>query len=375
MSDMPQEVAPMFTGPRPSHGVVARHRATLAACIGACVAAGWGCAAPTPRSQLAYFPAPPATPRVVHLLSFDEPGELCPPRGGLASLWGTAAPQPVLGTPAGIAYSDGRLFICDSSGSVVHVWDLERDRQFRIGDRGEAALSTPVAVAVAPDGTVIVADTGRGELLAYLPDRTLRYRVKPPGREKYRPVAVAAHGGEFYAADISAHQIDVFSVCDGKYLRSMGTPGNGTGQLYFPMGVSVDDAGRVWVSDMLNGRVQVFEANGQPGLSFGQPGDRYGDFGKPRHLAASPDGIVAIADAEFSRVHLYNASGQLLLLLGRSDDCDGALPLPVGVAFAETLPEFLSGKVPAGYRANGYLLVSNTVGARRLSLFAIVTGE
>lgn len=311
----------------------------------------------------------------MHLLSFNEPSELQPPRGGLSSLWGTVAPGPAVETPAGIAYSNGHLFVCDSSGGVVHQWDIEQGKEYRIGDRGEAALSKPVAVAVAEDGEVVVADTGRGELLAFGPDRALRYRTTPPERDKYRPVAVAIHGGEVYAADVSAHRIDVFSVGDGTYVRSMGAPGSGTGQIYFPMGVSVDAAGRVWVSDMFNGRVQAFEANGQPGLSFGQPGDRYGDFGKPRHLAISPSGILAIADAEFSRVHLYNTSGQLLLLLGRADEGDGALPLPVGVAFAASLPEFLAAKVPAGYRADGYLFVSNTVGARRLSLFAIIAPE
>ena len=45
--------------------------------------------------------------------------------------------------------------------------------------------------------------------------------------------------------------------------------------------------------------------------------------------------------------------------------------LPFGVAVAESLPEDLESLVPADFDAQYYLFVTNTVGAKRINLFAI----
>ena len=41
------------------------------------------------------------------------------------------------------------------------------------------------------------------------------------------------------------------------------------------------------------------------------------------------------------------------------------------MAVATQLPESISGLVPADFRADYYLFVGNTIGVRRISLFAI----
>ncbi len=329
-----------------------------------------GCALPQVAVELVYFPAPPAEAHVVHLKSFNGLRELVPARAGFLAALRGASVGPYVGTPAGVAYRGGHLYVCDTRMNVVHDWDLATGRARWLGMQGEGVLSKPVAVAVDEEGTVYVSDTGQGAVIAFTVEGAVR-QIRPPGRERYRPTAVAVSAGKLYVTDIAAHQVDVFSTGHGRHLESFGGVGDEPGRMYFPMGVDVDDVGRVFVSDMMNGRVQVFDSSHRPVQSMGRPGDRTGDMGNPRHLAVGPDGTVFVADVSFSRVHLFNDKGQLLMLLGRDVGEPGAMPMPVGVAVAAGVPENIAALVPSDFSARYFLFVTNTTGDKRISLFAV----
>jgi DNA-binding beta-propeller fold protein YncE len=334
------------------------------------LAMGSGCAAPRITADPVYFPPPPGEAHVVHLKSFNGLHELVPPRAGLlASLRGRFA-GPHVGTPAGVAYRDGHLYICDIRISAVHDWDLATGTARRLGLTGEGVLAKPVAVAVDDRGTVYVADTKRAEVVAFEAGGAVR-RIQPAERESYKPTAVTVRGGKLYVANIATHRVDVFSTVNGKHLASFGEIGSEAGRLYYPMGVAVVEDGQVFVSDMMNARVQVFDGEHNAVLSMGRPGNRYGDMGKPRHLAIGPDGTIFIADTEFAHVHVYNDRGQLLMMFGGPEPKPGGTPMPVGVAVAATLPQAAASLVPHGFEARYFVFVTNTIGSKRISLFAV----
>ncbi len=367
----------------------------LASCLLPLLASG--CTSSGPRAQLAYFPPPPASPRVVHLTSFNSLRDIVPVRRGFVDILRGRAFSPPVDTPGGVAFAGDRLYVCDTGAGTVHIWNLKTGKATRIGlssksspggGRGGTALeqwhlSRPVAVAVDDQGTIYVADTTRGEVVAFTADGSFLRRIKPPDRSEYRPVALAVAGLKLYAADVATHQVDVFSTVDGQYLLSFGGPGSDPGRFYFPSGVAADSSGNAFVSDMMNCRVQGFDELHKPTVSIGQPGDRYGDLGKPKHLAIGPDGTVFIADAEFARVHLFDTSGRLLMLLGGSlssaprggrlfgERAPGAVPMPTGVAIAETLPDRLASMVPEGFSARYFLFVTDKISSKRIRLFAV----
>jgi DNA-binding beta-propeller fold protein YncE len=141
------------------------------------------------------------------------------------------------------------------------------------------------------------------------------------------------------------------------------------------MGIAPVADGGVCVADMMNSRVQVFDAARGFVMSFGRPGDRYGDMGKPRQVAVGPDGTYFVADADFAHVHLFNRAGQLLMLLGGPDEPIGGTPLPCGVAVAAEVPAGIAALVPPEFHADYFLFVANSLGERRLSLFAVDASE
>ena len=330
-----------------------------------------GCISPHITADTVYYPPPPASAHVVHIKSFNRLHELIPARPSLLEVLRGQLISPEVAKPAGIAYARGHLYVCDTDMNLVHDWDLTTGATQQIGIYGDVVLAKPVAVAVDDGGGLYVADTDRSEVVAFTADGQVRFRLKPPKRTAYRPTAVAVRGGVLYVADIASQKIDEFSTADGQYLRAFGVIGSKPGQFYFPMGLAADSDGRLYLSDMINSRVQVFDEKMKPILSMGQAGDRYGDMGKPRQVAVGPDGVIFVADPEFARVHLFNARGQLLMLLGDEKDRIGGTPMPVGVAVAQDLPESITALVPADFRADYYLFISNTLGSRRLSLFAV----
>lgn len=328
-----------------------------------------GCSGKRITADPQYFPPPPATPHVVHLKTFNALSDVVAlPQNWLDVLRGRLV-SPFAGKPAGIAYRDGHLYVCDLDLNAVHDWDLATGSTRRWGESGEIVLRKPVDVAAGADGTLYIADTERGSVVVLSPsDPAREWHADRPA---YRPVAVAVDGATLAVADVAAHHVDLFDTATGELRASAGDIGDAPGKFYFPSGVAFDASHRLCVSDMLNGRVQVLGADLAPILAMGQPGNRYGDMGKPRHLAVGPDGVIFIADGEFQHVHLFDGEGRLLMLLGGPDAAHGATPMPVGVAVAPSVPESIAALVPADFAAQYYLFVTNSVGPQRIALYAV----
>ena len=63
------------------------------------------------------------------------------------------------------------------------------------------------------------------------------------------------------------------------------------------------------------------------------------------------------------------------MLLGGPGEEAGSTPMPVGVTVADRLPEALAALVPPDFSADYYVFVTNTVAAKRISLYAIGQGS
>ncbi len=74
-------------------------------------------------------------------------------------------------------------------------------------------------------------------------------------------VAVAENGEMFISDGYGNARIHRFSA-EGKLLSSWGEPGSGPGQFNLPHSVAVDRAGRVYVADRENSRLQIFTSQG-----------------------------------------------------------------------------------------------------------------
>jgi hypothetical protein len=278
-----------------------------------------------------------------------------------------------LGRPAGLAYAAGHLLICDPELACVHDWDLETGVARSVRGAGDLTFSHPIAVAIGSDGRWYVADTGRSEVLGLTPGSSSVLRIQPGSGAAFRPISVAVRLDKLFVADVEAHEVHVYSTATGTLLQRIGGVGDDPGKFYFPSGVATTEDGRLFVSDMVNSRVQVFDPQMQFMRAFGQPGNRFGDMGKPKHLGVSHDDVVFIADAEFECVHVFSDKGQLLLVLATADDRREGTGIPFGVAVAYDVPAPVSSLVPADFNAEHFVFLGN--GAGSLSVYAVGVGR
>ena len=92
-----------------------------------------------------------------------------------------------------------------------------------------------------------------------------------------------------------------------------------------PTGVAVDGEGNVYVTDTLNNRVEIFDAEGNFISTFGKNGDGPGFLARPKGIAIDCDGHIWIVDAMQSRVQVFNREGQLLIYFGAPGNYPGTV--------------------------------------------------
>jgi uncharacterized protein (TIGR03663 family) len=107
-------------------------------------------------------------------------------------------------------------------------------------------------------------------------------------------------------------------------ILSWGSQGTAPGQFTDPRGLTVDGAGKVYVADGGNHRIQVFDSNGQFITQWGSQGAGPGQFQEPWGVAVDQDGNIYVADTWNHRIQKFDLEGKLLLQWGTFGDTQGA---------------------------------------------------
>ncbi len=123
-------------------------------------------------------------------------------------------------------------------------------------------------------------------------------------------IAVAPEAGRVYVADTNNHRVQIFDM-DGQLLGTIGTgsPGDGDLELFLPARMAIDAEGLLYVVDTGNARVRAFDVgdDSKPSLvrSYGS-GVGSGDdqLGTPLGVEVEPS-FVYIADAANCRVQVW----------------------------------------------------------------------
>jgi sugar lactone lactonase YvrE len=130
------------------------------------------------------------------------------------------------------------------------------------GESGAEAghLDRPAGIAVDGDGDVYVVDRSGARVQRFTPDGELLadWVVPAAGLTSTHPIGLAvASDNSLFVTDASQHQVHHLAPT-GELIESLGEPGAAPGQLRFPLALTLDDSGRLYVADSGNRRVQVF---------------------------------------------------------------------------------------------------------------------
>jgi DNA-binding beta-propeller fold protein YncE len=308
-------------------------------------------AAPEPRKSLmdmidkskVVWPQPPNIARVKYMDYFA--GEKLPDFGAQTakqkSSWmdrlaGTSADKTdnplknhfFMGEPHGLAMdSKGRLYVADGKVGAVFIIDPETKDTEMIKNGKDAGFALINGLAIDDSDRLFVSDSQAHRVLVF--DKNHKGEaaitqglVTPAG------MAIDNENRFLYVADLGLDQVLVYDVDNLTPIRRIGTAdtkheSHALGDFAKPTSVAVDAEGNVYVADMLNYRIEVFDADGKFIRAFGKHGDGPGYFAMPKGVAVDSDGHIWVTDSMQNRVHLFTQEGDLLMYMGNKQ---GVLP-------------------------------------------------
>jgi sugar lactone lactonase YvrE len=211
----------------------------------------------------------------------------------------------VLSDPFGVAVGDdGSIYMTDAGeqnriqkiapgGSITSI--AGGVEGYAEGVEGQAQFNSPSGLALAPDGTLIVADTGN--------NRIRRIRI-------HGETSTVAGDGRAGYADGPANQA----------------------QFNGPIGVAVDAHGNIYVADSYNDRIRLITPDGRVSTVAGKgtPGYADGDrsnalFDTPCGIAVAGDNSLIVADTGNDRLRRISPDGNVTSL-------PAELSNPIGLA-------------------------------------------
>ena len=177
-------------------------------------------------------------------------------------------------------------------------------------------LNTPRGIDIAPNGTIYVADSLNHRIQQFSPDGFLSnvwgnfanvLEEDAPGGTFNEPWDVAvAPDGSIFVADTFNHRIQKFDST-GRFIKMWGkfAQGDTPESFWGPRGIAIDEDGNVFVTDTGNKRVVVFDTDLNYKTQFGGGGFEPGQFDEPVGITVNSSGQIIIADTWNRRVQIF----------------------------------------------------------------------
>jgi len=321
------------------------------------------------------WPNPPAITRIKYLNYFSAE-KLQPPKqkkqkvawmdrlsGVVAGDVKTDKPRFQLVTPYGLAVdSKGRVFIADSKVLAVFIFDTQTKAVELIKNGTHARFGWITGLTMDDADRLFVADSKMRRVVVFDPQHQVEGSISE-GMVDPGGMAIDNENRFLYVADAELDQVLVYDADPPyKLLRKIGTGGKEhtlttPGDFARPSNVAVDQDGNLYVSDTLNFRVEIFDAEGNFIRTFGKAGDGPGYFARPKGIAIDGDGHVWVADGVQNRVQVFTPEGQLLIWMGENGTLPGQFSSLAGLTIDKNNRVFTSEQYPG--RAQMFQYVSD----------------
>ena len=262
--------------------------------------------------------------------------------------------------PYGMAVdSKGRLYVADQRVGAVFIFNTETRDVELIANGQQAHFGLINGIAIDDDDRVFVSDGKLHRVIVF----NAKHEVVSQINEKLiDPVGLAidTENRLLYVVDTQADQVVVYDADSLKELRRIGTAGKNhylttPGDFGGPSNVAVDKDGNVYVTDTMNNRVEIFDADGKFISTFGKNGDGPGYFARPKGIAVDGDGHIWVADTVQNRLQVFNREGQLLTYIGGYGHYPGQFESLVGVAIDKNNRVFTSEQYPGRVQQYRYI--------------------
>jgi DNA-binding beta-propeller fold protein YncE len=213
--------------------------------------------------------------------------------------------------------SKGRIYVAHRGEHPVLVFDKDGKFLRSIGDDViEQSMMydvmkdppTPISrqywihgIHVDPSDNIWVTDYGRQVIFKFSQEGKMLMMLgtlnKSGADEQtfYQPAGVAvSKSGHIYVADGYGNSRVVKFSPEGKFIKAWGKKGSGPGEFNLPHAIAVGADDRIYVTERLNSRVQIFDADGNYLTQW--------NLGRCNAIAMRPDGKTAFVGSATYRL-------------------------------------------------------------------------
>ena len=282
--------------------------------------------------------------------------------------------------PYGVAFLPGKILLCDPRSKHIIVLDLESE-SFRTF--GAGLMKRPNGIAVDPEtNRIYVSDVGTGNVLIF--DANLNYegRLEPDNAEEessgeggglIKPVGLVVAGDWLYVCDIGDGLIKVFDKKTKAPVMTFGQGDLPEEDLRWPTNIALSPDGRLFVSDTLEARVEIFSQQGKLIEVLGARGRMAGQFVRPKGISIDRAGRVYVVDSAFENVQLFDDQQRLLLFFPeKADEQQGALNMPTGIAVGYDNVQYFEKYVAPGFDLENVIVVTSQFGFNKVNVYGLV---
>ncbi|WP_200762554.1 6-bladed beta-propeller [Nitrosophilus alvini] len=280
------------------------------------------------------WPQPPEKTRIAYEKSISKAEDLDIKKGFFAKIWDFFAghEEKILIKPFGVHFDSGKIYVTDIGTRSLFIFDTKRKKLKIIEGFKSQKFASPIDVTTDKKGNIYVTDSMLGYVLVF--DR-MGNPLRKIGTSKkiLRPTGIAYNKEKntIYVTDTLSADIKIFTP-EGKYISSIGGPGNSDGKFNRPTFITIDEEGNLYVSDSMNQRIQIFDKKGRFLRKFGKLGNTIGSFSNPRGVAVDKYGNIYVTDTLFHAVQIFNKKGDLLLVFGSYGEKEGEFVVPEDIS-------------------------------------------
>ena len=196
-----------------------------------------------------------------------------------------------------------RIVVFNRALKVSNIIDLSVNQTIR--------LSAPIDMLLT-DNKIIIADTGHHRLVEYtIKGQFIQFidlnLVNTHTQKAPEPVALWQEDSMLYWSDRANHHICKMHLKNYSLIRCFGSYGEAEQQFRFPFQLATDRDSYLYAVDVLNSRVQIFNAQGKHFSQIGRFGLHPGDLFRPNGLAINQQDFVFISDSYIGHISIFKA--------------------------------------------------------------------
>jgi hypothetical protein len=200
------------------------------------------------------------------------------------------------------SYGD-QLFVADNENHRICVFE-QSDYSFVTAFGGKDSLKYPWYLCISEVDQRLYVTDGKCIISFNLNDHSLHKRFSTSLVDSQYGICLSPNGSSLYVVELGKHRVVEVDIDKDQIIRSVGSEGQGNGQLYSPNGVCLSADGEyVLVCEYNNHRISVFKTSD---LSFvkhiGSKGKEANQLYGPEGLYCDENGTIFVADSSNDRV-------------------------------------------------------------------------